>query len=76
MGTTMEEARQNRLTGIFLMCLGVACLSVNDALAKARTAKYSSVQILFLRNVIALPFAMLNVDRVRCRCGLNDGAVG
>lgn len=55
----MEETRQNRLTGIVLMCLGVACLSVNDALAKALTASYSPVQILFLRNMIALPFAML-----------------
>lgn len=41
------------------MCLGVACLSVNDALAKALTVSYSPVQILFLRNIIALPFAAL-----------------
>lgn len=54
----MEETRQSRLTGIVLMILGVACLSVNDALAKALTTSYSPVQVLFLRNVIALPFAM------------------
>ncbi|MEX0406477.1 DMT family transporter [Aquibium sp. LZ166] len=51
------ETRQNRLTGILLMLAGVACLSVNDALAKSLTATYSPVQILFIRNVIALPFA-------------------
>ncbi len=50
------ETRQNRLTGIILMLAGVACLSVNDALAKSLTATYSPVQILFIRNVIALPF--------------------
>lgn len=52
------ETRQNRLTGILLMLAGVACLSVNDALAKSLTATYSPVQILFIRNVIALPFAL------------------
>lgn len=41
------------------MCAGVACLSINDALAKMLTEDYSPVQILFLRNVIALPFAVL-----------------
>ncbi|APH74776.1 EamA family transporter [Aquibium oceanicum] len=40
------------------MLAGVACLSVNDALAKSLTATYSPVQILFIRNVIALPFAL------------------
>ncbi|WP_253732770.1 hypothetical protein [Thioclava sp. JE_KL1] len=33
----------------------MACLSANDAFAKALTASYSPLQILFLRNVIALP---------------------
>nr|WP_116132579.1 DMT family transporter [Tropicimonas sp. IMCC34043] len=42
-----------------MMCAGVACLSVNDALAKTLTAGYSPLQILFLRNLIALPFTLL-----------------
>ncbi|OCW58010.1 hypothetical protein AWJ14_02970 [Hoeflea olei] len=42
-----------------MMCIGVASLCVNDAIAKALTAGYSPVQILFLRNLIALPFAIL-----------------
>ena len=41
-----------------MMLAGVACLSANDALAKALTAGYSPLQILFLRNVIALPFTL------------------
>ncbi|WP_346897659.1 DMT family transporter [uncultured Roseibium sp.] len=45
--------------GILLMCAGVACLSANDAVAKTLTAGYSPLQILFLRNVIALPFTLL-----------------
>jgi len=40
------------------MCVGVACLTVNDALAKTLTQTYSPLQILFVRNVIALPFAI------------------
>lgn len=46
-------------TGILLMCVGVACLCVNDAIAKMLTAGYSPLQILFLRNIIALPLAVL-----------------
>lgn len=42
-----------------MMCVGVACLCVNDALAKTLTASYSPLQIQFLRNLIALPFAIL-----------------
>jgi drug/metabolite transporter (DMT)-like permease len=41
------------------MSVGVACLCINDALAKTLTAHYSALQIQFLRNVIALPFAVL-----------------
>jgi drug/metabolite transporter (DMT)-like permease len=42
-----------------MMCAGVACLSVNDAIGKSLTANYSPVEILFLRNLIALPIALL-----------------
>lgn len=49
----------HNLTGIAMMCVGVACLSVNDAIAKILTASYSPVQILFMRNLVALPFALL-----------------
>lgn len=45
--------------GVVLMCIGVALLSFNDAFAKTLTANYAPLQILFLRNLIALPFAVL-----------------
>ena len=45
--------------GIVLMCAGIACLSMSDAMAKALTSSYSPIQILFLRNLIALPFAVM-----------------
>lgn len=41
------------------MCVGVAALCVNDALAKKLMDHYTPIQILFLRNLIALPFAIL-----------------
>ncbi|MEH6718647.1 MAG: DMT family transporter [Aurantimonas endophytica] len=53
------ETRRASLAGMAMMCVGVACLCVNDALAKALASNYSPLQILFLRNLIALPFAIL-----------------
>ncbi|WP_421906222.1 DMT family transporter [Mameliella sp.] len=55
----IEQASGSATAGLGLMCVGVASLSANDALAKFLVADYSPVQILFLRNVIALPFAIL-----------------
>ncbi|WP_223476447.1 DMT family transporter [Oricola indica] len=52
------KSRDRTIAGIVMMCAGVACLSANDALAKFLLADYSPLQILFLRNVIALPFAI------------------
>lgn len=56
---TPTKTRTHTSAGIILMCVGVASLCVNDAIAKALTAGYSPIQILFLRNVIALPFAIV-----------------
>lgn len=58
MDATAREARTRNLTGILLMCAGVACLSVYDAMAKLLTATYSPLQILILRNLIALPVTL------------------
>lgn len=59
MQTASSETGGTNQTGIALMCIGVAFLTVNDAIAKTLTETYSPLQILFLRNVIALPFAIL-----------------
>jgi len=59
MHTEAAGARNQATTGIVLMSLGVACLCVNDAIGKTLTADYNPIQILFLRNIIALPFAVL-----------------
>lgn len=59
MGTVYPAAPAGNQTGIALMCVGVAFLTVNDAIAKTLTDTYSPLQILFLRNVIALPFALM-----------------
>lgn len=58
MQTISAGAAPYSLAGVAMMCLGVACLSVNDAIAKTLTDDYSAVQILFLRNLIALPAAV------------------
>lgn len=51
--------RNQNLTGILFMCAGVALLCANDALAKGLMDHYSPIQIIFMRNSIALPFATL-----------------
>ena len=56
---TPGKPRTQTTIGIIMMCVGVVSLCVNDALAKSLTDLYSPIQILFLRNVIALPFAIL-----------------
>ena len=56
---TPTQQRSQTSTGIVMMCVGVACLCVNDALAKTLTTHYSPFQIQFLRNLIALPFAII-----------------
>ncbi len=59
MKTTNSCAPRSYAKGILMMCAGVACLSANDAIAKTLTSDYSPLQILFLRNVIALPFTVV-----------------
>lgn len=56
--------REKVTTGIVMMCVGVALLCTNDALAKFLVADYPALQILFLRNVIALPVAVLLTVRM------------
>lgn len=41
-----------------MMCAGIACLCLNDAFAKGLIADYSALQILFIRNIVALPLAL------------------
>ncbi len=55
----VTDARPRDTTaGMLTMCAGVACLSTNDAIAKVLAETYHPMQILFLRNLIALPAAI------------------
>lgn len=49
-----DEARSNG-RAIATICIGVVCLVLNDAMAKWLTAHYAPLQIIFLRNLVALP---------------------
>ena len=59
-----ENSLQHTAGGIAFMCAGVASLCVNDAIAKSLTDTYSPLQILFMRNIIALPMAILLTMRM------------
>lgn len=51
----MAAAAKANGPAIAVMCLGVLMLVVNDVLAKWLTATYTPLQIVFVRNIIALP---------------------
>ncbi|WP_417409933.1 DMT family transporter [Hoeflea sp.] len=72
MHQTLSKPRSRTSAGIIMMCIGVACLCVNDALAKTLTAAYSPIQIQFLRNLIALPFAILIAWKMGGAAGLRS----
>jgi drug/metabolite transporter (DMT)-like permease len=48
------EARSNG-QAIAIMCIGIFCLVMNDAMAKWFTAHYPPLQIIFVRNLLAMP---------------------
>ena len=51
--TVIEAARTRQ--AIMTICAGVAFLAANDAIAKLLVERYDPFQIVFLRNLIALP---------------------
>ncbi|KJE34534.1 membrane protein [Thalassospira sp. HJ] len=73
---SQTPSRQNNLAGIMTMCGGVAALCINDALAKSLMDHYSPFQIIFLRNIIALPFAFLLALKMGGYRGLRSTRVG
>ncbi|WP_298814199.1 DMT family transporter [uncultured Roseibium sp.] len=70
MSTVTTHSQSQVTTGILMMSVGVASLCVSDAIAKALTADYSPIQIIFIRNFIALPFATLIALRLGGRSAL------
>lgn len=59
MQASSENVQHRKMGGIALMCGGIACLSVNDAIVKSLTDAYAPVQLLFLRNALALVPALI-----------------
>ncbi len=53
-----KHSSKTHFVGVVMMCFGVACLGIHDATAKQLTASYHPLQILFLRNALALPAAL------------------
>ncbi|MEP3429578.1 MAG: DMT family transporter [Roseibium sp.] len=51
-------ARPTIRAGLIYICVGISCLSISDAIGKALAANYPVLQILFLRNLTALPFVI------------------
>ena len=64
---TVIEAGRTR-QAILTICAGVAFLSMNDAIAKLLVERYDPIQIVFLRNLIALPMVSAVV---MCKIGIS-----
>lgn len=65
----VDYARSNGIA-IWTMCIGIFCIVVNDAMAKWLTAHYSPLQIIFVRNLLAMPMVAAIVLSVRGRSAL------
>lgn len=50
-----ERPSASNLNAIFLMCVGVFILVINDSIAKTLVERFNPFQILFVRSLIALP---------------------
>ena len=72
MSTASAGVEMKATAGILFMCTAVAFLCVSDAIAKTLTADYSPLQILFLRNIIALPFSVLIAWKAGGRAALRS----
>jgi drug/metabolite transporter (DMT)-like permease len=55
MGVELQLEQKGASRGILMICAGVAFLVLNDAVAKMLTERYDPMQIIFLRNLIAVP---------------------
>ncbi|MBK5925907.1 DMT family transporter [Rhodobaculum claviforme] len=65
MGAQPHSEPGNISRGILTICAGVAFLVCNDAIAKILTDRYDPVQIIFLRNLIAVPMIVALVLALR-----------
>lgn len=63
------NARETPLA-IVTICTGVMFLVANDAIAKLLTDRYAPIQIIFLRNLIAVPLIAAGIAVVFGRSGL------
>lgn len=61
MSVTPQTEPGHITRGILTICAGVAFLVLNDAIAKLLTERYDPIQIIFLRNLIAVPMIALVV---------------
>ncbi|MDZ5696424.1 DMT family transporter [Chelativorans sp. M5D2P16] len=64
------EGAAGSTQAILVMCAGVLCLVLNDSLAKWLMDHYAPLQIIFLRNLIALPLVTIMVVSVAGRAAL------
>ncbi|MCF3934056.1 DMT family transporter [Acuticoccus sp. M5D2P5] len=62
--------------GILTICAGVAFLVMNDAVAKVLTDRYDPIQIIFLRNLIAVPMIVTVVLFLRGPGALRTAHLG
>jgi drug/metabolite transporter (DMT)-like permease len=73
--TRSGEARSTG-EAISLMCAGIFCIVVNDALAKWFVSQYPPLQIIFMRNLLATPMIAVIVLSIGGRRALQTRHLG
>ncbi|MFS4437166.1 DMT family transporter [Paracoccaceae bacterium GXU_MW_L88] len=67
---------QNHSAGILMMSVGILFLCLNDALAKTLTERYAPIQIIFIRNLISTPVALLIAYKMGGASALRSRRIG
>ena len=75
-GSAGAQAPQSAAAGIAVMCLGVLSIVANDTAAKWLTQFYDPLQVMFMRNITAVPMILAVVLMVGGRPALRSRHAG
>jgi drug/metabolite transporter (DMT)-like permease len=74
--TDAIERRRSNGWAIAIMCVGVLCFVANDAIAKWLIVHYTPIEVVFVRNLLALPMIVAIVISAAGRTNLRTRHLG
>jgi drug/metabolite transporter (DMT)-like permease len=76
LASTIASERRENGRAIAIMCIRVLCFVANDAIAKWLTVHYTPIEIVFVRNLLALPMIVAIVIAAAGRASLRTRHLG